>query len=465
MKGGFDQPCAEAQALAQSGEGPCDRAHRPWVLTASILGSAMVFIDGTALTVALPTLQATLNADAETLNWIVNAYVLVLAAGTLIGGAAADRYGRRRLFVIGAAGFGLASLVCGMADSAATLIAGRVLQGVFGAILAPTSLAMLAAAYPKAERGRAIGAWAGASALTTAAGPIVAGVLIEAISWHAIFFLNLPFAAMATGLAWRFGRETRSPQEGGFDLIGAGLAAVMMALFAYGLVGLGEGATSPVWAASALVVGSLCFIAFVWHERTTAHPMIPTSLFAIPAVSSANAFTFLAYAALGLAMFMLPLNLSEARGWSATEIGFVFLPFTLAVGGLSRFFGDLGDRYGASRVLGAGAVCAALGFVMMGRLMVSGPAWLGVFVPMGIIGIGFALFIPSLTRVAVSEAGADLEGVASGVNNAVARFAGLVGTALAAAALSSGLSEPAFYGAGLAALLGGGLAFWGGRQK
>jgi EmrB/QacA subfamily drug resistance transporter len=442
MTGPLHQPCAETAASKLADETPCPKEKRVFVLAASVLGSALVFIDATALTIALPAMRDQLGAGPEALNWIVNAYVLVLAAGTLAGGAAADRFGRKRVFVIGAAGFAIASALCALAQDPGQLIAGRVVQGLFGAALAPASLAMLAAAYPGEDRGAAIGTWAGASALTTAAGPVIAGALIDGFGWPSIFLINLPVAAGAVALAVGFSPETKdqaAPRA--FDIPGAILAALALALIAWGLVGLGEGTSSLTSALAALGVGALAFAGFLIREHQAASPMVPLQLFAKPAFASANGFTLLAYAGLAAMMFVLPLNLVDVRGWSAAEIGLSFLPFTLAVGLLSRFFGRLGEALGEGRTLMLGGAIAASGFLILGLLHHGDSAVLGVWIPMALLGLGFAAFIPTLTTVAVSSAGAALEGVASGVNNAVARVAGMIGTAAGAALMAASLGH------------------------
>jgi len=465
MTGPLHQPCAETAAPKLADETPCPKEKRVFVLAASVLGSALVFIDATGLTVALPDLRDRLGAGPEALNWIVNAYVLVLAAGTLAGGAVADRFGRKRVFVIGAVGFALASALCALAQDPGQLIAGRVVQGLFGAALAPASLAMLAAAYPGKDRAAAIGTWAGASALTTAAGPVIAGSLVDGFGWPSIFLINLPVAAGAVALAVGFSPETRdeaAPRA--FDIPGALLAALSLALIAWGLVGLGQGISALTTGLAALVVGAFVFAGFLLREHKTASPMVPLQLFAKPAFASANGFTLFAYAGVSAMMFVLPLNLADVRGWSAAQIGLSFLPFSLAVGLLSRFFGSLGDTLGEGRTLMLGGVIAASGFLMLGLLHDGDSAILGVWIPMGLLGLGFAAFIPTLTTVAVSSAGEALEGVASGVNNAVARVAGMIGTAAGAALMAASLGSLAFFAASGLAVLGG-LAGWLGAGR
>ncbi len=463
--GPLHQPCADTAAPPLPEGTPCPKQKRVFVLAASVLGSALVFIDATGLTVALPDLRDRLGAGPEALNWIVNAYVLVLAAGTLAGGAAADRFGRKRVFILGAAGFAVASALCALAQDPGQLIAGRLLQGVFGAALAPASLAMLAAAYPGEDRAAAIGTWAGASALTTAAGPVLAGVLVDGFGWPSIFLINLPVAAGALILAIGFSPETRDDQaRRSFDIPGAILGALALALIAWGLVGLGEGTSSLTSAFAALGVGGMVFGGFLVREHQAQTPMVPLQLFKQPAFASANGFTLLAYMGLASVMFALPLILVDERGWTASQIGAAFLPFTLAVGLLSRFFGQLGETLGEGRTLMLGGSIAAVGFVLLGLFHAGESAILGVWIPMGLLGLGFAAFIPTLTTVAVSSAGKAMEGVASGVNNAVARVAGMIGTAAAAALMAASLGALSFFAAAALAILGG-LAGWLGAGR
>lgn len=454
MSATYDQPCSEAELRAgREAAGACPKPRRPFVLAASVLGSAMVFIDGSALSVALPALRDAIGAGPGELNWIVNAYTVMLAALMLVGGAAGDRFGRRAVFIAGAGGFALASILCGLARTPELLIAARAAQGLFGAMLAPASLALIAAAYPREERAGAIGVWAGASALTTAGGPVLGGVLVDQIHWSAIFFINVPIAAGAVALSL-VSPETRDREDPRpFDIAGAGLAAAALALIAFGLVGLGEGEAGIAAAAGALALGLALFAAFLVFEHRAGTPMVPLSLFRIRALSAANLFTLFAYFGLGATFFALPLLVSGTRGWSAGEIGLAFLPFTLAVGILSRALGGLAVRIGARQVMVAGAALAALGFAWL-ALFAGSAAWIGVYLPMGICGLGFAAFIPALTDTAVSSAPEGMEGVASGINNAVSRIASMLGVAAAAGFFAAGVPYLSYWAASALALAG-----------
>lgn len=428
------RPPCEAES-GPSSTGQCPEKHRIFVLVAAILGSSMVFIDGSALSVAIPALRADLDASAADLNWIFNAYTLLLAALTLIGGAAADRYGAKRVFLAGVAGFALASLACALADFTGTLIAARATQGFFGALMTPASLAMIAAAYPKEERGAAIGTWAGASALTTAGGPVLGGWLVEAFSWQAIFYINLPLGALALLAGLRADLKTAPDTDSALDYAGAALAALALGTLTFALVAFGEGAADPLEAVIALAAGLALLAAFLWREHTAKAPMLPLQIFRSPVFAGVNLATLALYAALSIAFFALPIYLADDRGWGATQIGLAFLPFTLGVGMLSRLFGNYAEAWGLRRTMAGGIIFAAIAFALFSAGIEGA---LGVYLPMAIAGLGFALIIPPLTTTALSAAPDDLSGLASGVNNAAARTASMIGVALGAAFLAAG---------------------------
>ncbi|WP_421791185.1 MFS transporter [Hyphobacterium sp.] len=431
------RPPCESARLAELGSGECPKAHRPFVLAAAILGSSMVFIDSSALSVAIPALRNDLDASPSDLNWIFNAYTLLLAAFTLIGGAAADRSGPKRIFLWGGAGFALASLACGLANTAETLIAARAVQGFFGALLTPASLAMIAAAYPEEERAAAIGTWAGASALTTAGGPVLGGWLVETLSWHWIFFINLPVGALALGAALTANlKHIRPTTKQSMDLPGAIMIALSLALMAFGLVALGEGGASRMEAGISLIASLIMLAGFVLRERSADAPMLPLSIFKSRAFSGINLATLVLYAALSTAFFGLPIFLADVRGWSATQIGLAFLPFTLSVGFLSGLFGKYSKTYGVRLTMVAGCGLVIVAFIMLaafGGL----PGWWPIYLPMLLAGLGFALIIPPLTATALSSAPQAFSGRASGVNNAASRVASMLGVALAAALLAA----------------------------
>ncbi len=431
-------PCAEGLARATASS-PCPEASRSLILASAIAASAMTFIDGSVVTVALPAIRADLGADIAEAQWIINIYVLALAALTLIGGAAADRFGRRRMYVVSVISFAVASLGCAVARTPEALIIARALQGVAGAFLAPAALAVIGASFPPETRTRALGWWASASALATSTGPVLGGVLVEHAHWSWVFLLNLPVAAVALALAWWSLPESRAPGPfGPLDVVGAALAAAGFGCLAYGLVGLGEGraaATGDGPVVAAFLLGAAGVAAFLAWERRARDPMMPLSLFANPVFSGVTAMTAFMYAGLSAVFFALPFELAEGRGWSATAIGAAFLPFTLAVGVLSRGAGAATDRLGPRRLLVAGALAASLGFV----LLASAPreSVTGVLVAMAVVGFGFAMAIAPLTSVALANAPDGRGGAASGVNNAAARAAGLAGAAVSAGLLAA----------------------------
>ena len=437
----FVDPCAAGVIHAE----PCPRAQgreipaprRRIVLAACVLASSMAFIDGSVLTVALPSLRAALGADLATVQWVVNSYLLALGALTLIGGALADAYGKARMLALGCLLFGAASAACALAPSAGWLIGARVLQGIAAALLTPASLALIGATYPQDERAGAIGVWAAASALTSTAGPVVGGWLTGTFGWQAVFWINPPLAVAAVALL-RLAAPSDRREPRRFDVIGAGLIAVALAALTWALsqIGRGEprapGAFAPDVAAVAAGVLSLAGLgAYVLWERATDHPMTPPRLAHNRTFVGLNAATLLIYAGLALAFFLLPFELVDRRGLSPGATGLAFLPFSLAIGLLSPLFGRLADRLGARRMLIAGAIGASAAYVWM-ALAPGAPLIAGVIVPQALLGFSFAVLVAPLTAAVMSSVPQSDEGLASGVNNAVSRVAQLAGVALAA---------------------------------
>jgi EmrB/QacA subfamily drug resistance transporter len=436
------------------------------VVLAAVLGSGMAMLDGTVVNVGLKTIGKDLGASLAQLQWITNGYLLMLASLILIGGALGDRWGRRRVFVTGVVWFALASVLCGIAPNPELLIASRVLQGIGGALLTPGSLAIIEAVFTPSDRGKAIGSWSGLGSVAAAIGPFVGGALVQYASWRWIFLINAPIAAVTVLVALRFVPETRSRGEGRFDVVGAALGALALAGITYCLIEWHTPLALP-----ALVVGVLCAAGFLLVEARTPHPMMPLSLFSSRNFSAANAMTLLVYAALGAVMFFLVIDLQTVNGYGALEAGMATLPITVLMLLLAPRAGELSSRIGPRIPMTVGPLVMAVGVAWLSRLNDHTSYWIGVLPPLCVFGLGLALMVAPLTATVLAAAPDTLAGVASGVNNAVARAGSLL--AVAALPVVVGLSGDQYtdpvafgnaYGKALmvcaALLAAGGLISW-----
>lgn len=413
-------------------DAPCAEKNRTYVLAATILASSMAFIDGTIVHIALPAIQKEFAADFGVLQWVVNGYALMLGALILIGGSLGDRFGRRGVFTFGIALFALASLFCALAPSPDWLIGGRVLQGLGAALMVPQSLAILSATFPKDVRGRAIGLWAGAAALTTAAGPILGGIMIDALSWRAIFWINLPLAAAAIALAFLFIPENKSGADSRPDWLGGMLIMVALAALIYALTVLPEfGAADPRVLGTA-AAGLALAAAFLFVEQRATAPIMPLWMFRSPDFSVANAITLLLYFALGGVLFLLPYTLIQVYGYSSFEAGAALLPFGLLIGLLSGRAGALGDRHGPRWPLAVGALVAAIatGWFVLADVLDWTAYWRGPGPGIVLLAAGMTLVVAPLTTAVMNAAPDEVSGAASGINNAASRLAGVFAVAI-----------------------------------
>ena len=429
-------PCDPAQIQAAA----CAHSTNAgtWILAVTILGSSMAFIDGTVVNVALPVLQSDFHAGLSQVQWVIEAYALFLTALVLVGGSLGDQYGRRVTFGLGVVIFCVASGWCGLSPSIHSLIVARAVQGVGAALLVPGSLSLLSAAYPEAERGRAIGTWSGFSGLTAAVGPVLGGWFVQKLSWRWAFFINIPFGIAvllllflhATKLA-----ENRTQRH--LDWLGAAIATLSLGGLVYGLLEASSSGPAQPMATTAAIAGAVGMALFIFIESKGKAPMMPLDVFHSRNFTGANLLTFLLYGALSGALFFVPFNLIQVQRYSPLQAGSALLPFVFIMFLLSRWAGGLVTRWGSRLPLSVGPVIAGVGLALFAAPNIGGSYWKSFFPPVLILGLGMSISVAPLTTTVMDSVAPNRSGAAAGINNAVARLAGLLAIAALGLAMQS----------------------------
>jgi len=408
----------------------CSPATGRWVLFVTILGSGMAFIDGTAVNVALPVMQSELNANVVDVQWVVESYALFLAALILVGGSLGDKFGRKLIYKIGIVLFAVSSVFCGISYNINQLIIARAFQGIGAALLVPGSLSIISSFFSIGERGKAIGTWAGFATITAALGPVLGGWLIENLSWRWIFFINVPIAIVVLAVLLFRVPESKDKTYTNLDYYGAIAITIGLGGLVFGLIESSIYGFKNYLVIGSLTLGTIFFIFFIYFETTVKNPMMPLSLFKSRQFAGANIITFLIYSALGGALFFIPFDFIQVHKYSATKAGIAFLPFILLMFLLSRPMGILVDKYGARLPLIFGSLLSGAGYILFSFAGLDGQYWTDFFPAIVVLGLGMALCVAPLSTSVMTSVDETKVGVASGVNNAIARTAALVSIAV-----------------------------------